>query len=163
MTAITITVQNIDSGRHRALSRSRTCGRPVSESPEHEAKKSVAPRRLPERAGVVEERRHPGCTALRMGSVHEVAERVEGDVLAECHGDGERSRSLRPTAARVLVGEPKERTVEEVDGNPGGPPAATASNHLAEHCDVGVVAPEHKLVNSLLERPHGRRNKACEG
>jgi hypothetical protein len=125
--------------------------RPLGEPAEHSTEKRVAPGRLGEGARIPQKRRDAGFTACWVIAVDEVAEREEADVL----GEGQANRELpgvdRDDPAGVMKCEPKQRSVQRVDREPGGAPAWAAARHcLAEDGDIGVVAAQKPLVERLF-------------
>jgi endonuclease VIII len=122
----------------------------------------VPPRALGEGAA----RHQVGKARLAAGGVvevDEVAEREERQVLSERHRDREPPLVDVEPAPGLVVGEPEDGAVREMDRETGSPPAGAARHELAEHRDVGVVVAEDALVERLLRRPDRGRDGAGGG
>ena len=65
----------------------------LREAAEHCAEERVAPGGLPEGAEVRKQARHARLAACRVEAVDEVGERIQGNVLRECHSYSELARA----------------------------------------------------------------------
>jgi hypothetical protein len=89
-------------------------------------------------------------------AIDEVGERIQGNVLRDCHSYRELARVKGDPPSDLVERKTEDRSVHRVDSESRGGPGRTASYRLPEHCDVRVVAAKKSLVQRLLERPHGR-------
>jgi hypothetical protein len=115
----------------------------------------MSPGRLRERARIGEEWRNAWLSARRVIPIDEEAEGIQRDVLGESHPEREPARVSRDASAYFVEREPEQGTVERVHYQAGRSPAGSASDSLAEHGDVRVVAAEHSPVERFLQRPNG--------
>ena len=84
-------------------------------------------------------------------------------MLAECrHGPVAPGWEVTGTPVDACVHGPKQRTVGEVHGGAGQPPARAARDGLAEQLDVVEREAEDALVQWLLRRPDRRGERAGE-
>ena len=135
----------------------------LGEPSEDDAEQRMPPRRLRERATVREERGNTRGTAAWVVPVDEAAERIEGEVLAQRHPEGEPARIDRDAAAQLVERQPEEGAVRDVDRETRRPPVPAGGHCLAEDRDVRVVAAEEPSVEGFLERPHRRGSGARNG
>ena len=87
----------------------------AGEPAENRAEDRVAPRRLGEGAGILEQRRNPRLSARRVVPVDEVAERVEREVLGEREAHGEPARVRPQPATKLVEGEAEDGAVGRVE------------------------------------------------
>src|SRR4029453_1796719 len=88
----------------------------------NKAEDGVPNGRLPESAGVREERRDAFRPAGRVVPVDEVRERVERDMLGERHAEGQPSRLDCGASPQRVEGEAEKCAVDGLDTQPPCPP-----------------------------------------
>jgi hypothetical protein len=135
----------------------------LREPAEQDAEEPMPPRRLCERSPVREQGRDAARATTRVVAVDEQTERIEGYVLGECHRKRKPARLDLRSGPHLVVGQPEQNPVHDVDYEPCSPPPLTRGHGLAEDRDVRVVAPENPLVEVLLERPDHGRHGTREG
>jgi endonuclease-8 len=96
---------------------------------------------------------HSRLAAAGVVEVDEVAEREERQVLADRHRQREPSLVDIEPPPGLVVDEPEDGAVCEMDGETRSPPAGAACQELAEHRDVRIVVAEDALVERLLHGP----------
>ena len=147
------------SGRRRRLGLGV---QPSLELAEHDPEQQVPPGRLRERAAVAGERRElvaGGVEAVGRVPPAATARRARRARTQRSAGD----RRERTAGARFAYTAPNTAPFCMCEREPGGVPAVAARDRLAEQLDVVVAAAEDELVERLLERPHGRRDRAADG
>jgi hypothetical protein len=96
-------------------------------------------------------------------AVDEIRERIERDVLAECHRDRESSAVHWDPLPDRSEGKTEGRAVHGVESETGRTPTPSTGDGLSEHGHVGVVAAEEPPVEGLEEAPDRRGERACRG
>ena len=95
-------------------------------------------------------------------AVDEVRERVERDVLGQCHSDRDLLLAVRDSLPHSIEREPEERAFAAWIAKPTGQ-ASRPRERLAEQEDVGVVAAEEPPIDRLQQAPHRRGDSARRG
>lgn len=119
--------------------------------------------RLAERAQVREQRRDSLLASCRVVAVDEIPERIERDVLAECHPEREASAVDRQPLPDRVEGETEDRSIDRVESEPGRTPTSSTREGFSEHGHVGIVAAEESPVEGLEKAPDRRGEGACRG
>jgi len=96
-------------------------------------------------------------------AIDDGAEGKQGEMFAQRESDGESPRINPVSTSCLLVREPEEGAVCDVNAEPDEPPAAPPGHELAEDGDVRVVVTDDPHVERLLDRPHGGRNGPGDG
>jgi hypothetical protein len=85
------------------------------------------------------------------------------EVLGERDEWAARGGRQRQHGREVRVHGTEQGTVLHVPCKPRRIPVLAAHHSTAEQLDVVILAAEHELVERLLERPNGRRDRAADG
>lgn len=134
-------------------------GEPAEQQPEQRMPRG----RLGERARVGEQRRNAFFAARWVIALDEIPERVERDVLTECHPEREASAVDRQPLPDRVEGETEDRSIDRVESEPGRTPTSSTGDGFSEHRHVGVVAAEESPVEGLEKAPDRRGDGACRG